>query len=249
MLIDIYLIQSNSNLPRDRFQLLGLAALLISSKLEEIKPPNLFELVEICDETFTEQEIANFELEICGTLKWHLAPINLLTWSNFYFKIYEIVKLKFSLTKLKERVESVMDLIIHSPFLLKFKPSKLSAAIIFLCQQEQEGNHEEFLNNFKLITGIHSTELELEINWIQPYLKSPAKIVCHEAEKFAESLNDFNFDLILKNNKIALNFLKNQIKKESNGYYDNDNEIENVNDKYNKNYKYNKNDKYYNKPM
>lgn len=57
---------------RSRLQLVGVAALLVSSKYEEIYPPELRDLVYITDRAYNKQEILEMENDICVTLDYNL---------------------------------------------------------------------------------------------------------------------------------------------------------------------------------
>ena len=57
-IIDRYL--ANTEVTRPKLQLVGVTALLIASKYEEIYPPELRDLVYICDRAYSKNEVRNF---------------------------------------------------------------------------------------------------------------------------------------------------------------------------------------------
>ena len=63
--IDRYL-SVTRDVRRTELQLLGTAALLVASKLEEIRPPHLDDFSFMCEHTLSNQEIAEFELIMCS---------------------------------------------------------------------------------------------------------------------------------------------------------------------------------------
>ena len=65
-IIDRYL--EKKELKKSQLQLLGLAALLISTKYEEIYPPEVSELIEVSDHKFRKKEILKMETELLGVL-------------------------------------------------------------------------------------------------------------------------------------------------------------------------------------
>lgn len=71
-IIDRYLSKVESNIPRSRFQLLGVTALLIASKLEELSAPTISDLVYICDNTYTREEILEMESNMLNLLGFDL---------------------------------------------------------------------------------------------------------------------------------------------------------------------------------
>ena len=109
-LLDSYL-SCSDNLPRTRLQLVGLGCLLLASKLEEVRPPNLIDLSKISDRLYKESEIAEMELEICLKLEWNLtSPSNLLSWLRFYLNNLKISG--FRGLKVHE-FEGITDFLIH----------------------------------------------------------------------------------------------------------------------------------------
>lgn len=58
--------------PRKELQLVGLGAMLIASKYEEIWAPEVSELVFISDSTYTSKQILIMEKKILGQLEWSL---------------------------------------------------------------------------------------------------------------------------------------------------------------------------------
>ena len=58
---------------RSKLQLVGVAALLLASKYEEIYAPELRDLVYITDRAYTKEEIVETESEIVNTLQYNLA--------------------------------------------------------------------------------------------------------------------------------------------------------------------------------
>ncbi|KAK3607390.1 hypothetical protein CHS0354_022552 [Potamilus streckersoni] len=68
-------------------QLIGITALFIASKLEEIYPPKLSEFAFVTDGACTENEILDQELVILKTLNWDLSPVTASGWLNVYLQV------------------------------------------------------------------------------------------------------------------------------------------------------------------
>ncbi|WOL02572.1 cyclin-A3-1-like [Canna indica] len=68
--IDRYL--SFNPINRQRLQLLGVSAMLIASKYEEITPPNVEDFCYITDNTYTKQEVVKMESDILNFLKFEM---------------------------------------------------------------------------------------------------------------------------------------------------------------------------------
>merc|ERR1719313_1837653 len=69
-LIDRYL--SKTQVPRKKLQLVGVAAMFIASKFEEIHPPELHDWVYITDKAYTKQDVLSMEVSMLNTLKFHI---------------------------------------------------------------------------------------------------------------------------------------------------------------------------------
>ncbi|KAK4412809.1 G2/mitotic-specific cyclin-1 [Sesamum alatum] len=69
-IVDRYLAAKTTS--RRELQLVGLGAMLIASKYEEIWAPEVNELVCISDRTYTNQQVLVMEKRILGTLEWYL---------------------------------------------------------------------------------------------------------------------------------------------------------------------------------
>ena len=67
-LIDRFL--SIQNIEKDRVQLLGISALLIASKYEEIYPPTVKDFVYISKNSFTKSQILDMETQILFLLEF-----------------------------------------------------------------------------------------------------------------------------------------------------------------------------------
>ena len=70
-LIDRYL-TTEKKVSRPKLQLVGVTALLIASKYEEIYPPELRDLVYICDRAYSKSEILEMEETILKTLDYSI---------------------------------------------------------------------------------------------------------------------------------------------------------------------------------
>lgn len=62
-LVDRYL-SATSNFPRKDFQTLGVSALFIAAKIEEIHPPKMHQFVAVCDGACSSKQIESFEMAV-----------------------------------------------------------------------------------------------------------------------------------------------------------------------------------------
>lgn len=199
ILLDSFLSITKTSFPRTKLQLIGLACLLISAKLEEVRPPNLSDLSIICDEMFSKREIAAMELEICSTLKWSLTPINCLTWLRFYENnLKRIIGGEFC-------CEGKLDFLIHSSRILDFSSSKISAALLA----------EIFPDHLMIekCTGYKITELEEEIQWTKSWqITKESGSIAYVYPKELKLITDDQFDEMIRNHRKSLNFILKKMK-------------------------------------
>lgn len=84
--IDRYL-TITSNTQKQQLQLIGISALFIAAKLEEIYPPKLAEFAYVTDGACTENEILDQELVMIKALNWDLSPITTNSWLNVFLQL------------------------------------------------------------------------------------------------------------------------------------------------------------------
>ncbi|UJR28985.1 hypothetical protein I4U23_010203 [Adineta vaga] len=83
--IDQYLCQKK-NLAKNKFQLLGITALFVAAKIEEIYPPRLSDFSYVTDNTCCEEDILEMELDLMNTLNWYISPITSISWLLVYLQ-------------------------------------------------------------------------------------------------------------------------------------------------------------------
>jgi cyclin B len=77
---------SKEKVKREKFQLLGVTAMFIASKFEEIYPPEIRDFVYITEKAYSKDEIARFEYKVLCALNFDLitvSPYRLLERYNF----------------------------------------------------------------------------------------------------------------------------------------------------------------------
>lgn len=221
MILDQFLTHCQSPQPRNNFQLIGLAALLISSKLEEVRPPNLNDLSRICDAVYKESEIAKMELEICTCLNWNLTAMSILSWS----RIYHVRKEEFTeaTNNIISTIEHISDFMIHSPYFLNFKASAIAAALLF--HMNPKYPYFEHCTGYS-IEGLDE-EIKLTKSWIDflgfkdvtRCLEDVSRLPGYSRIAYCDPsilppLTEFEIDYILNINIRALNLVLKRIKQE-----------------------------------
>ncbi|CAH2054043.1 unnamed protein product [Thlaspi arvense] len=111
--------------PRRELQLLGVSALLIASKYEEIWPPQVNDLVYVTDNSFSNKQILVMEKTILGNLEWYL------TVPTQYVFLVRFIKAASPDTETENMVHFLAELGMMHYSTLKFSPSLLAASAVY----------------------------------------------------------------------------------------------------------------------
>lgn len=128
-IIDRFL--SKMSVPTSNFQLLGVAAMFIATKYEEIYPPELSKFVEVTDEAFSGQQIRQMEQEILKALNFR---ISLPTITFFLRRIFAFNKFTKKVYHLAEYL-CYLSLLADQPF-LEYYPSEIALAAVILAAHQ-----------------------------------------------------------------------------------------------------------------
>ncbi|KAJ0860172.1 putative cyclin domain-containing protein [Helianthus annuus] len=124
-IVDRYL--SVRKVPRRELQLVGISALLIACKYEEIWPPEVTDLIAISDNAFPREQILTMEKAILGHLGWFLTVP-----TPYVFLVrYTKASVPFD-TEMENMVFFLTELgLIHYSVVITNSPSKLAAAAVY----------------------------------------------------------------------------------------------------------------------
>ena len=153
-IIDRY--SSIKKITRNEYQCLGITALMISCKHEEINVPKVEDFIYITDNAYTKQEVFNMEIDILDKLKYNLlypSPI----------KFYEYLSLHFGFDKKKHFLgKYLMETFLLNLISIKFKPSIISCACIYIVMKffKMKNYKESYLKKWYMIEGKEGFELE-----------------------------------------------------------------------------------------
>jgi cyclin B len=126
-LIDRYL--ERQEVSRPRLQLVGVTSLLIASKYEEIYPPELRDLVYICDRAYTRMEIIEMEEKILKTLEYNI------TIPSAHAFLVRFLKAAHADKRIVQLSCFILDGTLQSFNLLHYLPSQLAAAAVFIARR------------------------------------------------------------------------------------------------------------------
>ena len=147
-LIDRYLEKNDTN--RAKLQLVGVTAMFIACKYEEIYPPDLKDFVYITDGAYVKSDVLNMEYKMLKYLEFNITfPTQ---WS-----IFEIYKKKLDLNdKTFKLAWFLMELCLINYKILKFKMSTIAASAILIAIKTLG----LYRNDFGKIIGIEENSLE-----------------------------------------------------------------------------------------
>ncbi|CAJ2513432.1 Uu.00g015510.m01.CDS01 [Anthostomella pinea] len=154
----------------DRLQLVGITAMFIASKYEEVLSPHVGNFVHVADDGFTETEILSAERFILGTLNFDLSypnPMNFLRRiskaDNYDIQSRTIGKYLMEISLLDHRF-------------MAFRPSHIAAASMYLARLILDrGEWDETIAYY---AGYTEEEIEPVFELMVDYLARP---VIHEA--------------------------------------------------------------------
>uniref|UniRef100_A0A665U083 Cyclin E2 n=1 Tax=Echeneis naucrates TaxID=173247 RepID=A0A665U083_ECHNA len=78
---------TQENVNKDYLQLIGITALFIASKIEEIYPPKIYEFAYVTDGACDVWDIQRTELHILKALDWKLCPETAISWLKLYAQV------------------------------------------------------------------------------------------------------------------------------------------------------------------
>ena len=126
-LIDRYL--ERKEVSRPKLQLVGVTCLLIASKYEEIYPPELRDLVYICDRAYSRQDIIEMEEHVLKTLEYNV------TVPTAHFFLIRYLKAGHADKKIVQLSCYLLDGTLQAYHLLHYLPSQLAAAAVFIARR------------------------------------------------------------------------------------------------------------------
>lgn len=117
---------SKRRVARKRLQLVGVACTLVSAKYEEIFPPELRDLVYICDKAYSKEEILQMEIEVLTTVEFNLRPPTAVPFLDRFCKLNGCGESHRCL------VQYLAELALPEIKMIKYSPSHLAAASVLL---------------------------------------------------------------------------------------------------------------------
>ncbi|XP_062870816.1 G1/S-specific cyclin-E2-like [Trichomycterus rosablanca] len=159
---------TQADVDKERLQLIGITALFIASKIEEIYPPKITELAYVTDGACLEEEILQMELIMLKALNWDLYPETIVSWMKLYMQMasaYDFTNVlvpQFS-QETYIQITQLLDLCILDINSLGFKYGVLAAAA--LC-------HFVSFDIVQKVSGLTWEAVESCVNWMAPFVET-----------------------------------------------------------------------------
>lgn len=163
---------TTKNVMKHQLQLVGITALFIAAKLEEIYPPKLAEFAYVTDGACSETEILEQELVILKALNWDLAPMTITAWLNVYLQVANIDNIVetehgFVFPQYSShafvQIARLTDLCILDIGCMEHSYSQLAAAALY---------HLTSKEMVLSVTGFEWEDLEPCVEWMAPFART-----------------------------------------------------------------------------
>lgn len=125
---------SKMSIPTSNFQLLGVAAMFMATKYEEVYPPNLYQFVEVTDETYSKKQITQMEQEILKTLNFRITHPTISFYLDQIFAYNKFTKKIYHMAQYL----CYLSLLTDQPF-LEYYPSEIALAAVILAAHQLDG--------------------------------------------------------------------------------------------------------------
>ena len=114
---------------RTSFQLLGVTAMLVASKYEEIYAPEIRDFVYITDKAYTKEQILEMEYDLLRTLDFNLTVPSPYRFLERFTKLSSSTDLTFNLARY------LLELSFLELNMLRWKPSHLASSAIYVARK------------------------------------------------------------------------------------------------------------------
>lgn len=125
--IDRYL--DREGISRQNLQLLGVSSLFLASKYEEIYPPEISDLIYICDHAYSKEQILSMEEKILLSLGYKM------TIPSAHSFLVRFLKAAHADRKMVQISCYILDGTLQSYTLLHYRPSQLAAAAVMIARK------------------------------------------------------------------------------------------------------------------
>ncbi|KAJ4778756.1 Cyclin family protein [Rhynchospora pubera] len=127
-IIDRYLSLEENLVPKTELQLVGICAMLIASKYEEIWAPQVDDLIEISNYAYERAAILEKEKQVLNKLDWYL------TVPTLYMFLVRFIKAARADKEMENMVYFLAELGLLEHSLIKYSPSMVAASCVYVAR-------------------------------------------------------------------------------------------------------------------
>lgn len=147
-------------LNRQKLQLLGVSAMLIASKYEEISPPNVEDFCYITDNTYTKQEVVKMESDILNVLKFEVGSPTAKTFLRMFIRSAQEDNKKYPSLQLEFLGSYLSELSLLDYGLIRSLPSLVAASAVFVARLTLDPHTHPWSKKMQTLTGYKPSELK-----------------------------------------------------------------------------------------
>jgi len=137
---------------RVKLQLIGLTALLIACKFEELFSPEVKDFIYLCDNAYTREEVLRMERVMLTILGYNLALANPLYFLRRFSRAARSDAMTHTLSKY------LSELTVSSYEMLKFLPSEVAAASVYIARKMRNVD-SRWNSNLRHYTGYEEADI------------------------------------------------------------------------------------------
>ncbi|XP_072316645.1 G1/S-specific cyclin-E2 [Eucyclogobius newberryi] len=159
---------TQDDMNKDYLQLIGITALFIAAKIEEIYPPKIFEFAYVTDGACDTWDIQKTELLILKALQWNLCPETPISWLKLYCQVEaQSDEQNFLVPQFSQetyiQITQLLDLSLMNIGALDFSYSVLAAAAF--C-------HFSSFDVVHRVSGLSWESVSPCLRWMSPFMET-----------------------------------------------------------------------------
>ncbi|XP_021759529.1 putative cyclin-A3-1 [Chenopodium quinoa] len=155
--IDRYL--SLKPINRQKLQLLGVSAMLIASKYEEIDPKPVEKFCDMTENTYTKQEVVDMEVDVLKTLNYEMGNPTVKSFLRRFTRVAQ-GNSKTPNLQLEFLGYYLAELSLLDYGCVKFLPSMVAASVIFLAKFTTQPKKHPWNSSLQSYTGYKPSDLK-----------------------------------------------------------------------------------------
>ncbi|WOK97498.1 hypothetical protein Cni_G06206 [Canna indica] len=184
---------------KERLQLLGVSAMLIASKCEEITPPNVEDFCYISDNTYTKKEVVKMETDILKVLNFEMSSPTIKTFLSFdgLLMLSSLNLMQNSSMVLDFLGSYLAELSLLDYGCVQFLPSVIAASAIYLARFTMDPSTHPWSKKLKQYTDYSVVDLRDCVRALHDLqLKRKASHFTAISEKYKQQMFQYVSELV-----------------------------------------------------